>query len=154
MSVKRGDILEGKIEKLTNFGAFVNIGEDQTGLVHISEVDNSYVKKIEDFLEIGQLVKVKVLEVKEKGKIDLSIKATQEKKPMKFKTNERTRDNDFHAKKPAQKSWGARKEVKNDIIKTMETPKPLKVNFEDKLTDFLKNSEEKHNIINRRLKKD
>ncbi|OQY09555.1 MAG: hypothetical protein B6I28_02830 [Fusobacteriia bacterium 4572_132] len=160
MSVKKGDIIEGKVEKLTNYGAFVNIGEEQTGLVHISEVDNSYVKKIEDFLKIDQIVKVKVLEIKEKGKIDLSIKAIQEKKPTKFKFAERNKEkefNNFNTRKPVQKSWTAKREVKRNqesAIKTIESPKPLKVNFEDKLSDFLKNSEEKHNTINRRLKRD
>lgn len=76
-----GDVLEGKVTGLTNFGAFVEIGGGKTGMVHISEVSNSYVKDIKDCLKEGQEVKVKVLSIGNDGKISLSIKRTLEPAP-------------------------------------------------------------------------
>lgn len=78
MPVEVGSILEGKVTGITNFGAFVEIGENQTGMVHISEVASTYVKEIKDFLTEGQTVKVKVMSIGDDGKISLSIKKAEE----------------------------------------------------------------------------
>ncbi len=74
MQIEVGAILEGKITGLTNFGAFVSLDDGVTGMVHISEVSNTYVKDIREHLSDGQQVKVKVLAVSPEGKISLSIK--------------------------------------------------------------------------------
>lgn len=78
MQPKVGEILEGKITGITKFGVFVDIGENRTGMVHISEVARTYVNEISDFVKIGDVVKVKVLTVSEEGKISLSIKRALE----------------------------------------------------------------------------
>jgi S1 RNA binding domain protein len=72
-SIVPGDILEGKVQGITNFGAFVELTEGVVGLVHISEIANTYVKDVKDFIKEGDAVKVKVLSVAGK-KIGLSIK--------------------------------------------------------------------------------
>ncbi len=77
--IEVGAIIEGKVTGITKFGAFVSLGEGKTGMVHVSEVAQTYVENINDFLTVGQTVKVKVLNVGEDGKISLSIKRTQEK---------------------------------------------------------------------------
>ena len=69
-----GKIYEGKVTGITKFGAFVEIEPGVTGMVHISEVANTFVNEIKDHLTEGQQVKVKVLSVSEEGKISLSIK--------------------------------------------------------------------------------
>jgi S1 RNA binding domain protein len=61
MSLEIGQIVEGKVTGITNFGAFIELPGGQTGLVHISEVADKYVKNVNDFLKQGDLVKVKVL---------------------------------------------------------------------------------------------
>ena len=71
-------IVEGKVSGITKFGAFVEMQNGQTGLVHISEVSHTYVNDINDILKIGDEVKVKVISV-ENGKISLSIKQAQPK---------------------------------------------------------------------------
>lgn len=76
--VEVGAILEGKVTGLTNFGAFVTLPDNVTGMVHISEVSTSFVSDIHDFLQEGQTVKVKVLDVTPQGKVSLSIKKTME----------------------------------------------------------------------------
>jgi uncharacterized protein len=69
-------VLEGVVTNVTKFGAFVDIGVHQDGLVHISELSNRYIKDPSEAVKTGQIVKVKVLSVDSKGKrIGLSIKA-------------------------------------------------------------------------------
>ncbi|MDF2946990.1 MAG: rpsA [Bacillales bacterium] len=76
--IKVGEILDGTVARITNFGAFVNIGSVD-GLVHISQLSYNRVNKVEEVLSVGDTVKVKVISVdKENNKISLSIKDTQE----------------------------------------------------------------------------
>lgn len=78
MSIEVGAKLQGKVSGITNFGAFIDLGNGKTGLVHISEVSNGYVKDIHDVLTVGDEVTVKVTSVGNDGKIGLSIRQTQE----------------------------------------------------------------------------
>lgn len=121
MPVKVGAILEGKVSGITNFGAFIDLGEGKTGLVHISEVADDYVKNINDYLKANQPVKVKVLSVEPNGKISLSIKqaALPKKKSV----------------KPASVDWNNSKESNPSL------------SFEDQLSRFLKDSEEKMSTV-------
>lgn len=77
MQLEVGKIYEGKVTGITKFGAFVEIDKDTTGMVHISEVANTFVSEIKDFIQEGQTVKVKVLALGDDGKISLSIKKAQ-----------------------------------------------------------------------------
>ena len=74
MSLEVGSVLEGVVSGLTHFGAFIELPNGKTGLVHISEVADAYVRDIKDYLKENDRVKVKVLAYDEKGKIGLSIK--------------------------------------------------------------------------------
>lgn len=73
MELTVGAVLEGKVKSITNFGAFISLPENKTGMVHISEVANAYVSDIRQHLTEGQDVKVMVIG-NENGKINLSIK--------------------------------------------------------------------------------
>ena len=77
MSVEVGQVVKGKVTGIQSFGSFVALeGEKTQGLVHISEVSNTYVKDINEHLTVGQEVEVKVIKVDtEKNKISLSIRA-------------------------------------------------------------------------------
>jgi S1 RNA binding domain protein len=74
MALEVGSIIEGVVSGITNFGAFVELPGGVTGLVHISEVADAYVKDVRDYLKDQDTVKVKVISVDPKGKIGLSIK--------------------------------------------------------------------------------
>ncbi|BDZ29962.1 S1 domain-containing RNA-binding protein [Lactiplantibacillus sp. WILCCON 0030] len=74
MAIEVGTKVTGKVSGITNFGAFVSLGNNQTGLVHISEVSDGFVKDIHDVLSVGDEVTVKVLSVGNDGKIGLSIR--------------------------------------------------------------------------------
>ena len=78
MELTVGAVLEGKIKTITNFGAFVALPENKTGMVHISEVANVYVSDIRQHLTEGQDVKVMVIGT-DNGKINLSIKRLEPK---------------------------------------------------------------------------
>ena len=74
MELAVGEVLEGKVSGLTNYGAFVTLPGGRSGLVHISEVANSFVTNVHDYVQVGQSVRVRVMSVTEAGKINLSIK--------------------------------------------------------------------------------
>lgn len=132
MQVEVGKIYDGKITGIMNFGAFVDIGDSVTGLVHISEVALSYVKDINEHLKIGDSVKVKVLGVDEKGKMSMSIKQalkeTRQPRPRNEQTNVR----------PADIDWSFKNEQTD-------------LSFEDKLNKFKQASEEKMHDLKRNM---
>ncbi|HWL66352.1 MAG TPA: S1 RNA-binding domain-containing protein [Actinomycetota bacterium] len=72
-----GAVVEGTVEKVTEYGAFVKLESGESGMVHISQVDVNYVRNISDFIREGDKVTVKVIGQKDDGKIDLSIKQAQ-----------------------------------------------------------------------------
>lgn len=78
MELTVGAVVEGKVKSITNFGAFISLPENKTGMVHISEVANAYVSDIRQHLTEGQDVKVMVIGM-ENGKINLSIKRLEPK---------------------------------------------------------------------------
>ncbi len=92
-----GDVVEGTVEKVMDFGAFVRLESGESGMVHISQVDKNYVKDIRDHVREGDKVTVKVVGQKEDGKIELSIKQadpTYEERP----TRKSGRDPEFEQK--------------------------------------------------------
>lgn len=74
MAVAVGDIAVGKVTKIMPFGAFVRLENGESGLVHISEVSSGFVKDINEVLAVGQEVRVKVISIDDKKRINLSIK--------------------------------------------------------------------------------
>ena len=125
-----GQVLDGKVTGLTNFGAFVSLPENKTGMVHISEISLSYVKDIHDFLKEGQSVRVKIIEISGSGKISLSIKQVEEQDGRKADADK--------AKKPAAKTSAA------NVWKGMPEKKSnAPMSFEDMITQFKQRSDEK-----------
>ena len=79
MAVEVGTKVAGKVTGITKFGAFVELGDGKTGLVHISEVSDAYVKDIHDVLHVGEPVTVKVLSIQD-GKIGLYVRLFERKR--------------------------------------------------------------------------
>ena len=131
MSIEVGSVVEGVVTGITNFGAFVELPGGKVGLVHISEVADVYVKDVKDFLKEKDKVQVKVFTIDERGKIGLSIKQLQEKKP-----------EEQPAQKPASSSYkpAPRRAPANDFRRPNRFNAP---SFEDKLSKFLKDSDER-----------
>ncbi|MGM0396543.1 MAG: S1 RNA-binding domain-containing protein [Bacillota bacterium] len=114
MSVSVGEIVEGTVTGITNFGAFVQLPEGKSGLVHISEVSHDYVEKVTDYLKKDQKIKVKVLSISADGKISLSVRQAKPK-----------------TSKPVEIDWSKQ----DDRQKNMS--------FEDMLNSYMKDSSEK-----------
>ncbi len=77
--VKVGEVFQGKVSRILDFGAIVEILPNQEGLVHISELAHNHTKKVEDVVKVGDVIPVKVIEIDKMGRINLSIKALQPK---------------------------------------------------------------------------
>ena len=75
--VKVGEVFQGKVKRILNFGAFVEILPGQEGMVHVSQLADRYVAKVEDVVKIGDIVPVKVISIDEQGRINLSIKEVE-----------------------------------------------------------------------------
>jgi polyribonucleotide nucleotidyltransferase len=79
--VEVGKVYEGPVTKILDFGALVNLLPGKDGLLHISQIAHERVEKVTDYLKEGQIVKVKVLETDDKGRVKLSMKALLEREP-------------------------------------------------------------------------
>lgn len=124
MAMEAGSIVEGKVTRITNFGAFVELEDGKVGLIHISEVADVYVNDVHDFLSEGDTVQVKVVNI-DGNKIALSLKQAKPKPPESdLKQNRRT---DF--RRPQRQ---------------------LSASFEDKLSKFLKDSDERLTDLKRK----
>lgn len=128
MSLDVGTVVIGTVVGITNFGAFIELPDGTTGLVHISEISNEYVKKVQDFLKKDDKVEVKVIGKNKKGKYDLSIKQAKIVEEVKDKIPKKVK---FH-RDGSQKS-DSRIPAQNQKDGT----------FEDKLAQFLKDSEQR-----------
>ena len=128
MAVEIGAILEGKVTGITNFGAFVELPDKSTGMVHISEVSATFIKDIHEKLSEGDTVKVKVLEINEKGKIALSIKKAlpQEDEP-----------------KPKRPAGDKPRRSQPQVWTGSQKSEPENMSFEDMLAKFKTVSDEK-----------
>ena len=126
MELTVGTILEGKVKSITNFGAFVALPENKTGMVHISEVANAYVSDIRQHLTEGQDVKVVVIGV-DGGKVNLSIKRLEAK--------------------PQRENGAARPQQSRPARPATPTPPPAPKTadqlFEEKLKAFMTESDSK-----------
>ncbi len=139
MSIEAGSKLQGKVTGITHFGAFVELPEGKTGLVHISEVADHYVKDINELLKVGDEVTVKVVNVENDGKIGLSIRKAIDKPVEEKRPPRPSRPSQSDSPRPNRQSGGFRGGSKPRV-----TP-----SFEDKMSRFLKDSEERLTTIKR-----
>jgi S1 RNA binding domain protein len=145
MQLDVGKIYEGKVTGITKFGAFVEIEPGVTGMVHISEVANTFVSEIKDHLTDGQQVKVKVLSIGDDGKISLSIKKAADNPPPQQKRN-------LNNNRPNNGGNNNRRFDNNKSSgyhdKTSVSPEAA---FEDMLNKFKQNSEERMSDLKRNI---
>ena len=132
MELTVGSIVEGKVTGITNFGAFVDLGDGKTGMVHISEVALTYVSDIHQFVKENDTVKVKVLNFDENGKVSLSIKKALE-----------------NQQKSEQRRTSAKAYVPDRSFVWGEQKKEA-VSFEDMMSKFKQTSDEKMSDLKRK----
>lgn len=147
MELQVGSILEGKVTTITKFGAFVAVEGGRSGLVHISEIANTFVNDVRDYLQEGQTVRVVVLPT-ENGKLNLSIKRAlpQQARPARPSAPRPGPRPGFHAGEqraaaPSERSAGAQQPL----------PPSGDRAFEDKLKQFLSASEGKMADLHRSI---
>ncbi|MEH7115162.1 S1 domain-containing RNA-binding protein [Neobacillus niacini] len=133
MSIEVGSKLQGKVTGITNFGAFVELPDGLTGLVHISEVADNYVKDINDHLKVGDQVEVKVINVGKDGKIGLSIKKAIDKPETQQRSHSHSNS---HSQRPRQN-------------RSNDRNAPRVETFESKMAKFLKDSEDRLTSLKR-----
>lgn len=126
MAIEVGTKLEGKVTGITNFGAFVELPGGVTGLVHISEIADNYVKDVNDHLKMEDIVTVKVINVDKNGKIGLSIRKAVDK-PIEEQQQQQQRPARSNYRRDDDRNRGGGN----------------KFSFEDKVSKFLKDSEER-----------
>ncbi|HEX6208543.1 MAG TPA: S1 RNA-binding domain-containing protein [Actinomycetota bacterium] len=80
-----GAVVTGTVQRITPYGAFIELEGGKVGLVHISEIDRNYVRDVRDHLRETDEVEAKVVAIKDDGKIDLSIKALQDPPPKRLR---------------------------------------------------------------------
>lgn len=136
MEITVGQIIEGKITGITNFGVFVDLGEGKSGLVHISEVSRTYINDIKEVHKIGDTIKMKVLTVGEDGKISLSIKRALEPEEKPQRREHRERRTTPPPKPDGSYTW---------------TPKKQEpASFEEMMNRFKQTSDEKFSDLKRK----
>ena len=135
VSIEVGSIHEGKVTGIMSFGAFVQLPEGKSGLVHISEIANTFVRDVHEHLQVGQQVRVKVIGINEQGKINLSIKkALEEGEP------QQKRPVSGMAPFPRQISPDRRPQPEEGEL----APPSQDQSFEDKLKKFMQASDSKN----------
>ena len=147
MEPQVGSILEGKITTITKFGAFVALEGGKSGLVHISEIANTYVNDVRDFVQEGQDVKVLVLS-NENGKINLSIKKAlpQPERSAAPRAPRPQQARSFQNQTGERRAPAAPRPQQQPV----QSVSPEQ-SFEDKLKQFLSSSEGKISDLNRNI---
>ena len=154
MALEVGEVFEGKVTGITKFGAFVAMPDGKNGLVHISEIANTYVNDINEFVKEGQVVKVRVIGIGDGGKVNLSMKQAEtqaQPRPARPRYNN-NRDNAGGNREPRegnanQGGYEARPQRKsaqprNDDRRTGEVKTTSgDTSFEDKLKAFMQESD-------------
>lgn len=142
MSIEVGMILEGKVSGITKFGAFVDLPDSKTGMVHISEVAPTFINEISDYVKVGQNVKVKVLALND-GKISLSMKQAlpkeKQKKPQRQNGSRQPHKPAPPVTSPGNYEWhSSRKSAPASFEEMMSR---FKQTSEDKMSDLKRGGE-------------
>lgn len=145
MSIEVGMILEGKVSGITKFGAFVDLPDSKTGMVHISEVAHTFINEIGDYVKVGQTVKVKVLALND-GKISLSMKQAVPDEGGKKRQDRGNNQRNYSKRQPYKPA----PPVKSPGDYEWQTSKKnAPTSFEDMMSRFKQTSEDKISDLKR-----
>lgn len=133
MTIELGSIVKGTVVKIADYGAIVRLGGGKTGLVHISEIADTFVRDVRDYLCEDDEITVKVLALNNKGRYELSVKQCEIELPSRNGSRE-----------PAQPA--PRAVARDD---PPPEPRPSRSTFEDRLSRFLKDSEQRQHDLKR-----
>lgn len=131
MAVETGAVLDGTVVKLLKYGVIVSLPDNQSGLIHISEIADQYVHDVSDFFRENDVVKVKVLGKRDEGRYELSAKQAEARKPLEGAPQRPSGPSRGFGDDRSERSGGGHQ------------------SFEERLTDFLKESNRKQNELKR-----
>lgn len=148
MSIEVGNKVSGTVSGITNFGAFIDLGDRKTGLVHISEVSDSFIKDIKDVLKVGETVTVKVMSIGDDGKIGLSIRRAVDK-PIETASSPREKTGGYQGRREggAPRSSGGYQNQRN--TRGAKSVEPKKDDFDSLMSSFLKDSDDRLTTLKR-----
>ena len=135
MELTIGAIVEGKVKSITKFGAFISLPDNQTGMVHISEITHAYVNDIHDHLTEGQDVKVMVIGL-DNGKINLSVRRTIPAPPRQQTDRPKQQRTDTRVPK-------AQPDTRVTRPRPVQQPSSQPQSFDDMLKQFMADSDSK-----------
>ncbi len=134
--LKANEVVEAEVTRITEYGAFVKLINGKKGLIHISQVADSYVKNVSDHLKVGDKVKARIMTISPDGKIDLTLKTQKESSPRPVRNSV---SNGARPRGEKRRFEGATRENSSSYPNN----KPFKASaFEEKLKNFLKESED------------
>lgn len=161
MTIEVGSQVQGRVTNITNFGAFVDLGDNKTGLVHISEIADHFVKDINDELQKNDEILVKVLKIEDNGNIALSIKQSDQPNQTAEKKAARPASTVESSEKRPERKPEKSYQRQESAPRYSSRPRPTSGSssfskaskgsgsFDDLMSDFLKDSEERLTSLKR-----
>ncbi len=141
MAAEVGQIVQGTVVRLLAYGVLVRLEDGSTGLVHISEIDQNYVRDVADYFAINDVVNVKVLKTEERGRIELSVKQARGEGEPVIKRDRSQDDNNAQAEGPRE----SRPEPSS------APRRESRASFEEKMGDFMRSSGERLSDLKRNI---
>jgi S1 RNA binding domain protein len=132
MAVEVGSIVEGTVVKLLPYGVLVKLSDGITGLVHISEIDDRYVRDVNEYFQVNDAVSVKVLNIGDRGRYELSVRQARSRE-----------DGDRGAPEAGQEASRGEANRGGDRPPRRHIAPEERESFESKLSDFMRHSNER-----------
>ena len=148
MAVEAGQVVRGTVVRLMNYGVLVRIEDGSTGLVHISEIDNNFVRDVADYFQVNDPVVVKVLAFGDRGKIELSVKQAVGQAPIVIEGNS---DEEEERVNTSGMNFNTEPRPAPSPGEAAASRREARESFESKMTDYMRSSGERLADIKRNI---
>ena len=148
MAVEAGQVVRGTVVRLMNYGVLVRIEDGSTGLVHISEIDNNFVRDVADYFQVNDPVVVKVLAFGDRGKIELSVKQAVGQAPIVIEGNS---DEEEERVNTSGMNFNTEPRQAPSPGEAAASRREARESFESKMTDYMRSSGERLADIKRNI---
>ena len=150
MAVEAGQVVRGTVVRLMNYGVLVRIEDGSTGLVHISEIDNNFVRDVADYFQVNDPVVVKVLAFGDRGKIELSVKQAVGQAPIVIE-GVVDHDEDDRSSSNGSSQMSSEPRPASSPGEAAASRREARESFESKMTDYMRSSGERLADIKRNI---
>ena len=149
MAVEAGQVVRGTVVRLMNYGVLVRIEDGSTGLVHISEIDNNFVRDVADYFQVNDPVVVKVLAFGDRGKIELSVKQAVGQAPIAIEGN--AGDDEEERVNNSGMNFNTEPRPAPSPGEAAASRREARESFESKMTEYMRSSGERLADIKRNI---